>query len=58
MYQSAGKPADLGKVREIFNFFKNRGFSGNVANYQGNLKFCVNVRKLSGNFENTRFKSS
>ena len=37
-------------------FFKVRELSGIFANCRGNLDI-VNVRELSENFENTRFKS-
>ena len=32
--------------------------SGNFVNCQGNLEIQSNVRELSGNFENLRFKSN
>ena len=49
----------LPRVREIYFFlFKVRVLSENFANCQRNLEFLVNVRQFSGNFDNTRFKSS
>ena len=38
------------------NLFFSR--SGKFANCQGNMELLVNVRELSGNFENNRFKSN
>ena len=46
-----------GKSQGNLNFFKVRELSGSFANWRGNLEMLVNVRELSRNFENTRFKS-
>ena len=42
-----------GKSQGNLNFFKVMALSGNFANCQVNLEWLVNVRELSGNFENT-----
>ena len=47
-----------GKNQGNFNFFNFRELTGNFASCQGNLELLVNVTELSGNFENTRFKSN
>ena len=39
-------------------FFKVRELIGNLQKCQGNLELFANVRELSGNFNNVRFKSS
>ena len=46
-----------GKSQGNMNF-KVKELSGNFATCPGNLNFLVNVRLLSGNFENTRINSS
>ena len=40
----------LGKCQRIFYFFKVRELSANFMMCQGKMKFCQNVRELSGNF--------
>ena len=57
-YISAQGYHTSGKIQGDFIFFKVRESSGNLANCQGNLELSINVRELSGNFENTRFKSN
>ena len=47
-----------GKSQGNLNFFKVRELSGNFTMCQGNLELLANVSELSGNFENTRFKSN
>ena len=42
-----------GKCQGNLIFFQIQEMSGNFANCQGNLIFLVNVRELSGNFENS-----
>ena len=37
-------------------FFQGQGLVRELVNCQGNLELLVNVRELSGNFENTRFQ--
>ena len=33
-----------------FNFFQGQGIVGNSVMCQGKMKFCKNVREMSGNF--------
>ena len=47
-----------GKNQGNLSFFKVKELSGNFANCQGNLDFWLMSGNLSGNFENTRIKSS
>ena len=39
-----------GKRQGNLNFFKVRELSGNSVICQGKMKFCKNVREMSGNF--------
>ena len=39
-----------GKCQGNLNFFKVRELSGNSVMCQGKMKFCKNVREMSGNF--------
>ena len=38
------------KCQGKLNFFKVRELSGNSVTCQGKMKFCKNVREMSGNF--------
>ena len=60
MYMRKQGNPGLPQVREKsgkLKFFQGQGIGREFVNCQGNLEIQSNVRELSGNFENLRFKS-